>query len=219
MPLIEIDELLRGKIALGGFQAAGITAAGASPRLEEDLEALLAGIRARYREPADAVEIFQPARALYRALGLDPTKVRPSSEALIRRVIRGQGLYRINRVVDTCNFCSIDIALSIGLYDSAQVRWPVTLRKGLEGEGYAGLGKDHVNVSGRYTLADSDGPFGNPSSDSFRTRIRETTTACTFVIFAPASYDLGRLRAQTESCGRRMTEYNGGKVDALEILR
>jgi DNA/RNA-binding domain of Phe-tRNA-synthetase-like protein len=174
---ITIDESIRGAVRLAVFQADGITARGESDALERELAGLTARIRDRYPDPAGAVDLFQPARALYRALGLDPTKTRPSSEALVRRVITGRGLYRINRVVDTCNVCSMDMALPIGLYDTGEVRWPAVLRAGREGEAYAGLGKDRVNVAGRYTLADAEGPFGNPSSDSFRTRIREETTA------------------------------------------
>jgi DNA/RNA-binding domain of Phe-tRNA-synthetase-like protein len=200
------------------FQARGITARGESPELERDLAELTAAIAARFANPADAVQLFQPARALYRALGLDPTKTRPSSEALVRRVIKGSGLYRINRVVDTCNLCSMDMALPVGLYDTDQVRWPATLRPGREGEGYAGLGKDHVSVAGRYTLVDAEGPFGNPSSDSFRTRIREDTTACTFVIFAPAGGDPARLEKQLDDCARRMVRYNGGEVTLRETV-
>jgi DNA/RNA-binding domain of Phe-tRNA-synthetase-like protein len=216
---ITIDEPIRGSILLGVFQAARITAQGQSPELERDLVQLTEQIGAQHANPAAAVEIFQPARTLYRALGLDPTKVRPSSEALIRRVITGRGLYRINRVVDTCNLCSMMIALPIGLYDSAEVRWPALLRRGLPGEGYGGLGKDHVNVAERYTLVDQAGPFGNPSSDSFRTRIREETAACTFVIFAPANYAIDRLNAQLQDCAARMSQYCGGETIAQEVVR
>jgi len=218
MPIITIDPGLAGKIHLGVFQAEGISATGTSPELEHDLAALCERVRATFAEPAQAVELFGPTRQLYRAIGLDPTKTRPSSEALIRRVILGKGLYRINRVVDTCNLCSIDFALSIGLYDTDAVQWPADLRQGQPGEGYQGLGKDHVNVSGRWTLADREGPFGNPSSDSFRTRIRETTTRATFVIFAPASYDLRRLQTELKEASTRMARYAGGQTTLEEIL-
>ncbi len=218
MAMISIDETLHGKLRLAVFQAEGITAHGVSPQLEGDLAALIDRVRGSYTEPSQALTLFQPARELYRALGLDPTKIRPSSEALIRRVIKGTGLYRINRVVDTCNLCSIDLAHSIGLYDTTVIRWPVRLRRGRDGEGYTGLGKDHVNVAGRYALVDAEGPFGNPSSDSFRTRIREETTACTFVIFAAAGYDPARLRADLQSCAERMVRYNGGTVTGREIV-
>jgi DNA/RNA-binding domain of Phe-tRNA-synthetase-like protein len=218
MPIMAMDPELQGKVRLGIFQAEGITARGASPALEQDLEALTRRLALAYERPNEALALLQPARELYRALGLDPTKNRPSSEALIRRVIKGAGLYRINRVVDTCNFCSMLLALSIGLYDTGEVRWPVVLRRGSEGEGYGGLGKDHVSVAGRYALVDQVGPFGNPSSDSFRTRIREETTACTFVLFAPASYTEARLRAELEDCAQRMVRYNEGRVTLQELV-
>ncbi len=218
MAIIAIDPALGDKIRLGVLQAEGITARGTSDRLEQDLAALTESIRERYGQPSQAAQLHGPARELYRAIGLDPTRRRPSSEALVRRVIQGKGLYRINRVVDTCNLCSIDFALSIGLYDSDAVQWPAVLRLGLDGEGYRGLGKDHVNVAGRWTLADREGPFGNPSSDSFRTRIREDTTRCTFVIYAPASYDPARLRAHVEKAGERLGLYAGGRVTGREIL-
>jgi len=212
MALLEIAPDIAPHVRLALFQAEGVTARGESPTLERDLAALCARLQEHFAEPAQAVELFGPARALYRALGLDPTKTRPSSEALIRRVITGRGLYRINRVVDTCNLCSIDLALPIGLYDTDQVRWPAVLRRGLEGEGYRGLGKDHVNVGGRYTLADAEGPFGNPSSDSYRTRIRAETTACTFILFAPASHAPAALAEELEICAERMVRYNGGTI-------
>jgi DNA/RNA-binding domain of Phe-tRNA-synthetase-like protein len=218
MPIVTIDPALAGKVHLAVFQAEGLTAGGTSPELERDLAALCERVRAAFPEPAQAVELFGPARQLYRAIGLDPTKSRPSSEALIRRIILGKGLYRINRVVDTCNLCSIDFALSIGLYDSDAVQWPAELRQGRPGEGYQGLGKDHVNVAGRWTLADREGPFGNPSSDSFRTRITDATTRCTFVIFAPASYDLRRLQTELKEAATRMTAYAGGRTTLEKIL-
>ena len=218
MPIITIDPGLAGKIRLGVFQAEGVTATGASPELERDLVALCERVRSLYKDPPEAVELFGTSRQLYRAIGLDPTKVRPSSESLIRRVIQGKGLYRINRVVDTCNLCSIDFALSIGLYDSDAVQWPIELRQGRPDEGYQGLGKDHVNVAGRWTLADREGPCGNPSSDSFRTRIQDGTTRCTFVIYAPASYDARRLQTELREAGTRMATYAGGRTTLEEIL-
>lgn len=218
MPIIHRDDALAGRIRLGILQIDSLTVTGTSAALEEDLAELCDRIARTYREPAEAAELFRPARELYRAIGLDPTKRRPSSEALIRRVIRGTGLYRINRVVDTCNLCSIDFALSIGLYDTDTVAWPATLRLGRDGEGYRGLGKDHVNVAGRWTLADRTGPFGNPSSDSFRTRIREETRAASFVLYAPASYPEAKLRAHLDAASERMHRYADGFGVAQEII-
>ncbi len=218
MALIEIDSALQGLILLGVFQAEGIEPTGPCEALDEDLAALVRTLSEQYGEPAQASALFRPARELYRSIGLDPTRRRPSSEALIRRAIKGSPLYRINRVVDTCNLCSIQFALPIGLYDTDEVAWPAQLRLGRDGEGYKGLGKDHVNVSGRWTLADRAGPFGNPSSDSFRTRIRGETRGCTFVIYAPASYGREPLQAHVDEARQRIERYAGGHADEAEIL-
>jgi DNA/RNA-binding domain of Phe-tRNA-synthetase-like protein len=202
MAIIEVDTALAGKIALGILQTENLTVTGTSPELEESLASLSQKISETYSQPPEAQALFAPARELYRAIGLDPTRRRPSSEALIRRVIKSTGLYRINR----------------GLYDTAEVQWPVELRLGAEGEGYKGLGKDHVNVSGRWTLADREGPFGNPSSDSFRTCIRETTRACTFVIYAPASYPRERLEEYLRIAGERLATFAGATVVGYEFF-
>lgn len=218
MSLIAIDSELHDQILLGIIQADGLKATGPCPELDTDLATLGERLATTYAEPPQASALFQPARKLYRAIGLDPTRRRPSSEALIRRAIKGTGLYRINRVVDTCNLCSMDFSLPIGLYDTAEVRWPVSLRLGQEGEGYKGLGKDHVNVGGRWTLADQEGPFGNPSSDSFRTRIRNETKSCTFVIYAPGSYDRARLTEHLRAAEERLQRYAEAVPLQREIL-
>ncbi len=218
MSLIDVAAPLAEKVQLAIFQAEGVSAQGTSAPLETDLHALIDRLRATFNQPSDATALHGPARALYRSIGLDPTRRRPSSEALIRRIIRGLDLYRINRVVDTCNLCSVDFALPIGLYDTGAVQWPVALRLGTDGERYKGLGRDHVNVAGRWTLADAEGPFGNPSADSFRTRIRAETETCTFVIYAPASYEHERLEAHLRQAGESMVTYAGGKITRTEIL-
>jgi DNA/RNA-binding domain of Phe-tRNA-synthetase-like protein len=119
-------------------------------------------------------------------VGIDPTKTRPSSEALLRRVRKGDELPRINSLVDVINWCSLESQLPFGLYDLNHVRGDVTLRLGREGEEYAGIRKDVVHVGGRLTLADAEGPFGNPTSDSARTMVTTATSRALVVIFAPA---------------------------------
>ena len=77
---------------------------------------------------------------MYRRIGLDPTKTRPSSEALLRRVRKGDGLPRINSLVDICNWCSLEFQLPYGLYDLAAIEPPIDLRLGADGEEYEGIG-------------------------------------------------------------------------------
>ena len=114
---------------------------------------------------------------MYKRVGLDPTKNRPSSEALWRRVRKGDPLPRVNSLVDVINWCSLESQLPFGLYDAGRIEGPVVLRLGHPDESYAGIRKDQVHVAGRLVLADATGPFGNPTSDSARTMVTVETTA------------------------------------------
>ena len=124
------------------------------------LDPLLAEAEARVRisPPAESAAV----RTMYKKVGIDPTKTRPSNEALLRRVRKGDAIPRINSAVDVVNWCSLEFQLPYGLYDFSKISGPVTMRIGAEGEKYAGIRKDEVNVGGRITVADDIGAFGNP---------------------------------------------------------
>jgi DNA/RNA-binding domain of Phe-tRNA-synthetase-like protein len=157
--------------------------------LEPRLDAPLAAAEASLRGPVNTAGITSAVRSMYKRVGLDPTKHRPSSEALLRRVKRGEPLPRINGLVDVINWCSVESQLPFGLYDATRIVGPVVLRLGQTGESYPGIRKDAVHVEGRLVLADDAGPFGNPSSDSERTQVTESTTRALVVVFAPADID------------------------------
>ena len=140
------------------------------------------------------------ARRIYRSLGIDPTKIRPSSEALLRRVIRGKPFPRVNTLVDTVNLLSLRLLLCYGLYDRATLRPPLAFRLGAPGDGYAGIRKDRVNLEGRPALFDAEGPFGNPTSDSDRAKITLETTSALVVCFGPpglAAAERDRIAGET----------------------
>jgi DNA/RNA-binding domain of Phe-tRNA-synthetase-like protein len=131
-----------------------------------------------------------PARALYRRFGIDPTRVRPSSEALLRRLKKGEPLPRINSLVDVANSMSVQLQVPVGLYDLGKVQGDeLVVRLGAEGESYTGIGKERVNVAGRICVADVDGPIGNPTSDSARTMITTETERAAWIYFLPVSDD------------------------------
>jgi DNA/RNA-binding domain of Phe-tRNA-synthetase-like protein len=130
------------------------------------------------------------ARELYRRFGLDPTRVRPSSEALLRRLKRGEPLPRINSLVDVANALSVQLQVPVGLYDLDKVKGDeLVVRLGGKGEGYTGIGKVRVNVEGRICVADSEGPCGNPSADSARTMITTETERAAWIYFLPVRED------------------------------
>jgi DNA/RNA-binding domain of Phe-tRNA-synthetase-like protein len=114
-------------------------------------------------------------RAAYRALGKDPARYRGSAEALLRRVIAGKGLPRVNNVVDVINVVSVESRLPIGLYDLQHVQGDIVFRAGRAGETYKGIGKYDLNLEGLPIFCDAQGPHGSPTSDSERTMVTEAT--------------------------------------------
>jgi DNA/RNA-binding domain of Phe-tRNA-synthetase-like protein len=157
-------------------------------------------------------------RTMYKRVGIDPTKTRPSSEALLRRVRKGESLPRINSMVDVCNWCSFEFQLPYGLYDAAQILGDVELRLGRDGESYPGIRKDAVHVAGRITLADAQGPFGNPTSDSARTMVTTATTRALLVVFAPREVDTARLASVLDRTSARMHQFTGGREIGRDII-
>jgi DNA/RNA-binding domain of Phe-tRNA-synthetase-like protein len=173
------------------------------PRMDAPLAAAESAVRAN--PPAEITAV----RTMYKRLGLDPTKTRPSSEALLRRVRKGDSLPRINSMVDVCNWCSLEFQLPYGLYDAAHIDGDVELRLGRAGESYPGIRKDDVHVGGRIALADRVGPFGNPTSDSARTMVTTATTRALLVVFAPREVEPRRLGQVLDATSRRMSEFTG----------
>ena len=177
-------------------------------RMDAPLAAAEAAVR--INPPAETTSV----RTMYKRVGIDPTKTRPSSEALLRRVRKGDRLPRINSMVDVCNWCSFEFQLPYGLYDADRIEGEVELRLGRSGESYPGIRKDEVNVAGRLTLADARGPFGNPTSDSARTMVTTATVSAIVVVFAPVEMDGRRLVQVLDQTVARMGEFTGCRETA-----
>jgi DNA/RNA-binding domain of Phe-tRNA-synthetase-like protein len=177
---------------------------------DERVDAPIVATETAIRGGRDFTEEIARVRVMYKRLGLDPTKVLPSSEALLRRVRKGDPLPRVNSLVDICNWCSVETQLPFGLYDYDKIEGDaVSLRVGAPGEGYDGIRKDRVNVDGRLTLADVRGPFGNPTSDSARTMVTLDTTRVLFVVYCPREHERQGLAAAMDLTTRRMLEFTG----------
>ena len=156
------------------------------PRDDFELEVKRAEQAAR----GDEVGAVSRARELYRRFGIDPTRVRPSSEALLRRMKKGEGLPRVNSLVDVANAMSVQLQVPVGLYDLDKVKGEeLALRLGREGEGYEGIRKERVNVAGRICVADGEGACGNPSADAARTMITTATERAAWIYFLEVRED------------------------------
>jgi DNA/RNA-binding domain of Phe-tRNA-synthetase-like protein len=208
-----------GRVRLGTLVLEGVAVRDGDPALVAEVDGYCAELREKYGEGKSAeVPGASDARTFYKAVGLDPTKYRPSNEALLRRALKGEALYRINTLVDALNLSSLRFQLPFGLYDVAHVEPPVVLRKGLAGESYEGIRKGPVHVEGRPVLVDAKGPFGNPTSDSARTMITLDAKVALVVAYAPAGYSLARLAQVLDGTAATLTRHCGGREVDRQFL-
>ena len=116
-------------------------------------------------------------RKVYRACGKDPSRYRPASEALIRRMLQGKTLYQIDTLVDLVNLASIAYGYSIGGFDADKFKGnTLTLGVGKAGEPYEGIGRGMINIEGLPVYRDQVGGVGTPTSDNERTKMTLETT-------------------------------------------
>jgi DNA/RNA-binding domain of Phe-tRNA-synthetase-like protein len=124
-------------------------------------------------------------RRLFRAAGCDPTRYRPSSEALIRRLVKGDALPAISPLVDLNNCLSIELLLPCCVVDAGALEPPLELRAGGEEERMESL-RGPFRLAGKPVLADRRGPFGTPITDSERVRITDATKEAWMVVYLPS---------------------------------
>jgi DNA/RNA-binding domain of Phe-tRNA-synthetase-like protein len=132
---------------------------------------------------------IKQSRMAYKAFGKDPSRYRVSSEALIRRIGQGKGLYEVNTVVDVNNLISVESGFSAGSYDADKIGDELIFRVGREDETYQGIGKDEVNIANLPVLSDYEGAVGSSTSDSRRAMITEDTKEVLTLIYSFSDND------------------------------
>ena len=143
---------------------------------------------------------IQAARLAFKRLGKDPSRYRPSSEALLRRISAGKELYRVNDVVDLSNIVSIHTHLPVCSYDMDRLERPLTFRRGTAGEHYQGLGRADLNLESLPVFSDRLGPFGTPFSDSERSKVcDDTVNVLTILVGFGAQVDVKANLAWSKS--------------------
>lgn len=126
---------------------------------------------------------FDFSRKLYRQFQIDPTKYRPSSEALWRRLKNKNDFPDVNPYVNLTNLLSLKFQICFGLYDISKIKGKIIITIGEENDQFQGIRKDILHMKGKIVLKDDEGPFGNPSSDSLRTCVEPSTTQILQVLF------------------------------------
>lgn len=154
-------------------------------------------------------------RAVYKRCGKDPSRYRPASEQLIRRMLQGKELYQIDTLVDLVNLASIAYGYSIGGFDADKfVGGELVLGVGREGEPYEGIGRGPLNIGGLPVYRDAEGGVGTPTSDHERTKMTLSTTHLV-VLINGYDGDEARVLANAQYIQQLLIDYaqsDGGTV-------
>lgn len=165
-----------------------VTADISNPPTPDALWAEITAAAARVREttPMEMVNkrpSVAAIRAAYKALGKEPNRYRPSSEALCRRCVKGLELYRSLAVIDLINLISVLTGHSIGGFDLDKVQGnTVRLGVGREDEPYEAIGRGQLNIHCLPVIRDAAGGIGTPTSDNDRTKLSPETTVLLMTI-------------------------------------
>jgi DNA/RNA-binding domain of Phe-tRNA-synthetase-like protein len=152
------------------------------------------------------------SRHAYKLCGKDPARYRLSAEALLRRVVQGKGLYRVNNVVDLLNLVSVSTGFSIGGYDAERIKGAVVFGIGRKNEPYDAIGRGELNIESLPVFRDDTGAFGTPTSDSVRTSVTSETRRFLMVIIDFGTS--GLLEKATELAELLLQKY--AKAENLE---
>jgi len=125
---------------------------------------------------------IEATRRIYKILGKDPNRYRPSAEALCRRIVRGIPIYKVSTLVDIINLVSIRSGFSIGGFDIDKVQGNIELGVGTNNDEFEAIGRGILNVEGLPLYRDEVGGIGTPTSDNERTKITDNTTHLLMII-------------------------------------
>ncbi|MGD8192838.1 B3/B4 domain-containing protein [Brevibacillus ginsengisoli] len=204
---------------LGFIQYADISISESPKMLQGRINLLMETLRLDHSiSDISQIEGVAGWRQAFKQLGIDPSRYRPSSESLIRRILQGNPFHWINSAVDMNNFLSVTNALPYGIYDQSKINESIVCRLGLETDQYQGINGRDVHMENKLVLADRSGAFGSPIVDSTRTMVTETATNLVQVIFFHPELSPNRKETILGSTARMFTEINGGDVAHMEVV-
>ncbi|BES63710.1 phenylalanine--tRNA ligase beta subunit-related protein [Gottschalkiaceae bacterium SANA] len=215
---IKIDERWKGWAP--NLQIGSIVAEVVVDESSEALNAELNGLVKKIEESLIVPDISkEPAiaamRKAYRTLGKDPTKYRVSSEALLRRIGRGLGLYRVNNVVEINNYLSMKSRCPVCAYDIGKIDGDIQFSAAPAGTFYEGIGRGMLNIEFLPVFMDHRGAFGSLTSDSARTCISEETKTILFNLVSVHPHE--DMESWILEAAELLKAHAQGQIEAMKI--
>nr|WP_320119913.1 phenylalanine--tRNA ligase beta subunit-related protein [uncultured Marinifilum sp.] len=166
-----------------------------------------------------AMPTIESSKKGYRSVGKDPSRYRLSAEALLRRVVKGKGLYKINNVVDLLNLVSIESGFSIGGYNADKIDGNINFGIGKADEDYYGIGRGKLNIEYLPVFRDSKGAFGSPTSDSMRTSINSECTNFLMLIISFQNDNDNKLSKAMHYAQKLLLQYANASNIETQIVQ
>lgn len=150
-------------------------------------------------------------REVFKAVGTDPSRYRPSAEALYRRIKKQNYISSVHSAIDLNNFFSLRFEVPIGIYDSKNLTGDITITIGKAEDEYIGLNGRTNSINNMITSVDQEGPFGSPFVDSERTKVTKDTKQALQIIYFGPSITIEQANKQTKALMEMFVQIHGGE--------
>ncbi len=217
-----IDPALRSEIpglAALLFAIGDLHVGESSEELERFRSERVTAVRSSYDlETLKDLPAIRAYRDFFWRVGIDPTKVRPASEALLRRVLQGKDIPRINTLVDSYNIASVESQVPLAVFDASKVTGDMVMRKAMAGERFLGIGmKEPDTLSGKEVVVEDHGSLiaVYPYRDADLSKVTLETRDVLVLVCGVPGIELGRLEEAKRLAGERITRFCGGELRAV----
>jgi len=188
--------------------------------LEKFKEEVYARIRSRFDlETLKDEPTIRRYRDFFWKIGIDPTKIRPAAEALIRRILSGKGLPTINTLVDAYNLASAESCIALAAFDAEKIEGDMVMRFAEEGEEFLGIGmKSPRRLSGgEIVVADSKNLIAiYPYRDADHSKVTLETKRIYLMTCGVPGITLEKLREAEDLASQYITRFCGGSRKQLK---
>ncbi|MEM1944495.1 MAG: phenylalanine--tRNA ligase beta subunit-related protein [Nitrososphaerota archaeon] len=183
--------------------------------LDAEVEAAAQRMRGLYSlETLKDVETVRLYRDFFWRVGIDPTKTRPSAEALLRRVLMGRPFPRVNSLVDAYNLASMETLIPIAAFDLDLLRMDLVMRRARRGEFFHGIGMawPHQLTGRELVVEDREKLIAiYPYRDADSTKVTERTVNTLVMVCGAPKVPAARLEEATERVVDYITRHCGGR--------
>lgn len=198
----------------------GVSVCKSQNPLKKQLMEVITDIKNKYssREQIYLATAIRGMRDLFKRNGLDPSRYAPSAEALLKRIVDGKDLYRINNVVECNNLGSMKFELPMGVYNLDNLRGDITFQFGTELDVMDTMAKGQMNMKDIMLTRDAEKLFGSPVSDSPHAIITDTVKNVLLLVYGPLEVDGDYVLNATEYTAKKIIEHAGGTISRLEVI-